>query len=142
MKMVGGLAPDAEVRFASIKEPVLNVEKKIMKQNNSFVQFVIDQMQDAGNISCKSMFGGYTVYCDKKIVALICNNQLFVKPTEKGRSVIGIVREAPPYPGAKPCFLIQDNIDDKEWLCELIRQTAEELPLPKQKKKSKKRKSR
>jgi TfoX/Sxy family transcriptional regulator of competence genes len=105
-----------------------------MKQNNSFVQFVIDQLQDAGNISCKSMFGGYTVYCNGKIVALICNNQLFVKPTEKGRRVIGNVKEAPPYPGAKPCFLIRDKIDDKEWLCELIRQTAEELPVPKQKK--------
>jgi TfoX/Sxy family transcriptional regulator of competence genes len=109
-----------------------------MKQNNSFVQFVIDQIQDAGNISCKSMFGGFTIYCDEKIVALICNNQLFVKPTEKGRSVIGDVKEAPPYPGAKPCFLIQDNIDDKEWICELIRKTAEELPLTKQKRKSKK----
>ncbi|MGD1044820.1 MAG: TfoX/Sxy family protein [Bacteroidota bacterium] len=116
--------------------------KKITKQNNSFVQFVIDQMQDAGNISCKSMFGGYTVYCNKKIVALICNNQLFVKPTEKGRRVIGIAKEAPPYPGAKPCFLIQDNIDDKEWMCKLIRQTAEELPIPKQKTKPKKKKSR
>jgi TfoX/Sxy family transcriptional regulator of competence genes len=113
-----------------------------MKQNNSFVQFVIDQMQDAGSISCKSMFGGYTVYCDKKIVALICNNQLFVKPTEKGKSVIGRVKEAPPYPGAKPYFLIQDNIDDKEWMCKLIRQTAAELQLPKQKNKVKKVKSR
>jgi TfoX/Sxy family transcriptional regulator of competence genes len=109
-----------------------------MKQNNSFVQFVVDQLQDAGSISCKSMFGGYTVYCDGKIVALICNNQLFVKPTENGRKVIGIVKEAPPYPGAKPCFLIQDKIEDKEWLCELIRKTAEELPIPKQRTKSKK----
>ena len=113
-----------------------------MKQNNSFVQFVVDQMQDAGAISCRSMFGGYTVYCDKKIVALICNNQLFVKPTEKGRSVIDKVNEAPPYPGSKPWFLIQDNIDDKEWMCKLIRETAKELPLPKQKKKVKKGKSR
>jgi TfoX/Sxy family transcriptional regulator of competence genes len=109
-----------------------------MKQNNSFVQFVIDQIHNAGKVSCKSMFGGYTVYCNGKIVALICNNQLFVKPTEKGRRVIGNVKEAPPYPGAKPCFLIEDKIEDKEWLCELIRQTAEELPVPKRKIKSKK----
>jgi TfoX/Sxy family transcriptional regulator of competence genes len=111
-----------------------------MKQNNSFVQFVVDQIQNAGSISCKSMFGGYTVYCDGKIVALICNNQLFVKPTENGRSFIGTVKEAPPYPGAKPCFLIQDKIEDKKWICTLIRQTAEELPIPKQKTKLKKRK--
>jgi TfoX/Sxy family transcriptional regulator of competence genes len=131
MKMRDGLVPGVEAGFVFIKDFVVNVGEKTMKQDNSFVQFVIDQIQDAGNISCKSMFGGYTVYCDKKIVALICNNQLFVKPTEKGRSVIGIVKEAPPYPGAKPCFLIQDNIDDKEWICKLIRQTAEEPPFPK-----------
>ncbi len=113
-----------------------------MKRNNSFVQFVVDQLQNAGSISCKSMFGGYTLYCDGKIVALICNNQLFVKPTENGRRVIGTVKEALPYPGAKPCFLIQDKIDDKEWICELIRKTAEELPVPKRKIKSKKRISR
>jgi TfoX/Sxy family transcriptional regulator of competence genes len=117
-------------------------KKNTMKQNNSFVQFVIDQLQGAGNISCKSMFGGYTVYYNRKIVALICNNQLFVKPTENGRTFIGIVNEASPYPGAKPCFLIQDKIDDKEWICELIRKTAEELPVPKRKTKSKKRKLR
>jgi TfoX/Sxy family transcriptional regulator of competence genes len=113
-----------------------------MKQNNSFVQYVVDQLQDAGNISCKSMFGGYTIYCNEKIVALICNNQLFVKPTENGRSFIGTVKEAPPYPGAKPCFLIQDKIEDKEWICELISKTAGELPVPKRKIKLKKRKSR
>jgi TfoX/Sxy family transcriptional regulator of competence genes len=110
-----------------------------MKQKNSFVQFVIDQLQDAGNVSCKSMFGGHTVYCDGKIVALICNNQLFVKPTENGRSFIDTVKEAPPYPGAKPCFFIEDKIEDKEWICELIRKTAEELPVPKRKIKKKKR---
>ncbi len=104
-----------------------------MKQNNSFVQFVVDQLQDAGSISCKSMFGGYTLYCDGKIVALICNNQLFVKPTENGRHVIGTVKEALPYPGAKPCFLVQDKIDDKEWICELICKTAGELLVPKTK---------
>jgi TfoX/Sxy family transcriptional regulator of competence genes len=113
-----------------------------MKQNNSFVQFVVDQLQDAGNISCKSMFGGYTIYCDGKIAALICDNQLFVKPTVNGRSFIGAVKEAPPYPGAKPCFLIEEKIEDKEWICELIRKTAEELPVPKRKIKKKKRLSR
>lgn len=105
-----------------------------MKPINSFVQFVVEQIQDAGNISCKAMFGGYTIYCDQKIVALICSNQLFVKPTENGRHIIGTVNEAPPYPGAKLCYLVQDKIDDKEWMRELIRQTAEELPAPKPKK--------
>jgi TfoX/Sxy family transcriptional regulator of competence genes len=104
-----------------------------MKEKNEYVQFIVDQMQDAGNVSYKSMFGGYAVYCGGKVVALVCDNQLFVKPTVNGRKLIGTVQEASPYPGAKPYFLIRDQIDDKEWLSELIRITAKELPFPKPK---------
>jgi len=50
-----------------------------------------------------------------------------------GRKIIGKVEEASPYPGAKPCFVIRDRIDDKEWISELVRVTAAELPLPKPK---------
>jgi TfoX/Sxy family transcriptional regulator of competence genes len=112
-----------------------------MKSNDSFVQFIVDQMDGAGTISCRSMFGGHAVYCDKKVVALICDNQLFVKPTENGSRMIDNVKEAPPYPGAKPYFLIQENIEDKEWISELIRLTAEQLPIPKPKNALKKGKS-
>jgi TfoX/Sxy family transcriptional regulator of competence genes len=102
---------------------------------NSFVQFVVDQIQDAGSVSCKSMFGGYAIYCNGKVVALICDDQFFVKPTVSGRKMIGKANEKPPYPGAKPYFLIEDKIEDSEWIGELIRVTAEELPEPKPKKK-------
>jgi len=74
------------------------------------------------------MFGGCTLYSNDKVVALICDKQLFIKPTEAGRSFIGEVVEAPPYPGAKNCFLIGDQIDDAEWLTALIKVTEAELP--------------
>ena len=85
------------------------------------------------------MFGGGTLYSKAKVVALICDDQLFVKPTEAGRSFIGDVVEAPPYPGAKLSFLIQDEIDDGDWLTQLIRLTEAELPKPKPKKKKKRK---
>lgn len=84
------------------------------------------------------MFGEYALYSNGKVVALICDNQLFIKPTVAGRSYIGDVVEAPPYPGAKHSFLIQDEIDDGEWLSQLIRLTEAELPTPKPRKKKKK----
>jgi TfoX/Sxy family transcriptional regulator of competence genes len=102
-----------------------------MKKTNLFVQFVAGQMQDAGIISYKSMFGGYTFYCDGKIVALVCDDVLFVKTTTIGRKFIRTVKEASSYPGAKPCFAMHEQIDDKEWMSELIRVTAAALPLPK-----------
>ena len=76
------------------------------------------------------MFGEYGVFADKKIFALICDNKLFIKPTEAGRSFIGEenVVEAPPYQGAKPSLLIEEKIEDSEWLSELVRQSLPELP--------------
>lgn len=106
-----------------------------MASDQSFVEFITEQIEDAGVISWRKMFGEYAVYCDGKVVALICDNRLFVKQTEAGRKYIGNVVEAPAYPGAKPSFLIEDQIEDREWLGELVRITARELPLPKPKKK-------
>lgn len=104
-----------------------------MASDQSFVEFIMDQMETAGQMAYRKMFGEYAVYCDGKVVALICDNQLFVKPTEAGRSYIGDVREAPPYPGARMYFLIEDAYEDAEWISGLIRATAQELPLPKNK---------
>lgn len=106
-----------------------------MSSNQDFVDYVVEQIENAGTITCKKMFGEYAIYSYDKIVALICDNQLFVKPTEGGKAFIGDVKEAPPYPGAKKSFLIEDKIDDRVWISHLIRITADELPEPKPKKK-------
>jgi TfoX/Sxy family transcriptional regulator of competence genes len=104
-----------------------------MASDLSFVEFVVDQIENAGEITFKKMFGEYALYSDAKVIALICDNQLFVKPTEGGRTFIGDVVEAPPYPGATLRFLIEDKIEDREWISNLIRITAKELPEPKPK---------
>lgn len=104
-----------------------------MASDPDFVEFIADQMRDAGSITYRKMFGEYALYCDGKVIALICDDQLFVKPTEIGRSYIGKVCEAPPYPGAKMYFLIEDAFEDRDWLCGLIRITADELASPKPK---------
>ena len=111
-----------------------------MASDESFVQFVTDQMAGAGRIRYRKMFGEYAVYCNEKVVALVCDNQLFVKPTRSGREFIGDVVEAPPYKGAKPSFLIEEQLEDPDWLRELIALTEKELPPP-VKKKPKKAKS-
>ncbi len=108
-----------------------------MATEKAFVDFVLDQIENAGEIRAKKMFGEYGVFSDGKIFALICDNKLFIKPTESGRAFIHDVVEAPPYNGAKPSFLIEDKIDDREWLSELIRISLKELPEPKPKKKKK-----
>jgi TfoX/Sxy family transcriptional regulator of competence genes len=110
-----------------------------MASDQDFVDYVVDQLRGAGIVSSRKMFGEYALYCEGKVVALICDNQLFVKPTTAGRRFIGAPREAPPYPGAKLSFLIDEQLEETDWLCQLIRLTERELPPPKPRKPRKKR---
>lgn len=109
-----------------------------MGSSQTFVDFVVNQIENSGEITAKKMFGEYAIYSGGKIVGLICDNKLFIKQTKTGREFIGVVVEAPPYPGAKPSFLIEDKLEDKDWLSELVRISASELPEPKPKKPKKK----
>ena len=107
-----------------------------MATQESTADFLIDQLSDAGVVCCRKMFGEYALYCDEKVVALICDDKLFVKPTDAGRTFAGQPEEAQPYPGSKPFLLVEeDRLEDKEWMTKLIRMTAEALPAPKPKKK-------
>jgi DNA transformation protein and related proteins len=99
-----------------------------------FVAYICDLVDGAGVISSRKMFGEWAIYSGRKVVALVCDDRLFVRPTAAGRVFIGEPTELPPYPGAKPHFLIEDRIDDREWLTELIRMTEREIPEPKPKK--------
>jgi TfoX/Sxy family transcriptional regulator of competence genes len=106
-----------------------------MASEQHFVDFVVEQIRHAGEVTVKKMFGEYGIYSDGKLFGLICDNKLFIKPTISGREFIGNVVEAPPYEGAKPSFLIEDQIENSDWLSELVRISLQELPSPKPKKK-------
>ena len=108
-----------------------------MGSSKEFMEYVAGQIEEAGEITYRKMFGEYGVYCDGRIFALVCDDQLFIKPTEAGRKFIGEPVEAPPYPGARMYFRIDDQIEDVDWLSELVRVTVKELPPPRPKKKKK-----
>ena len=83
------------------------------------VEFILEQMASAGAVSARKMFGEYTLYCDGKVVGLVCDDQLFIKPTQAARAYLGglTVEERPPYAGAKPCLLISgDRWEARDWL--------------------------
>ena len=111
-----------------------------MASDLEFVEFVTDQINAECEVSFRKMFGEYALYSKGKVVALICDNQLFVKPTDAGKEYIGRFVEAPAYPGAKPSLLIQDQIEDRQWLSMLILITEKALPKPKPKVKRKAKK--
>jgi TfoX/Sxy family transcriptional regulator of competence genes len=82
------------------------------------------------------MFGEYALYCEDKVVALVCDNELFVKITDEGKKFMGKkYQEGCAYKGAKPSIQISgDMFDDQKFLCHLISITTKALPPPKPKK--------
>ncbi len=103
-----------------------------MASRQTTVDYLVEQMAGSGTVTAKKMFGEYGLYCDGKLVALVCDDQLFVKPTAAGKAFAGSVPEAPPYPGAKLCLLISgERWDDREWLSRLVAVTADGLPASK-----------
>jgi DNA transformation protein and related proteins len=101
------------------------------------VDYIVDQLISLKNISTRKMFGEYALYHDGKVVGLICHDTLYIKITEEGKEFVGkYYKEGYAYDGAKVSMQIDgDQIDDHEWLSELVVITSNNLPIPKPKKK-------
>jgi TfoX/Sxy family transcriptional regulator of competence genes len=108
-----------------------------MASDLAYVEHICDQLRGVRGVSHRKMFGEFALYVDNKVVALVCDNQLFVKITDAGRSLLKSPREGAPYPGARPHFVADEFLDDRDTLSNLITATAAALPAPKPKKASK-----
>ncbi len=108
-----------------------------MSSKIEFVEYVAEQCGGAGGITVKKMFGEYGLYCNGKIFALVCDDQFFVKITAETKARYPKLPEKPPYDGAKNYFFVE-NVDDREFLTDLVMATYSALPEPKPKKPKKK----
>lgn len=105
-----------------------------MASNADFVQYIVDQCSGAGEIVAKKMFGDYGIYCNGIIFGLICDDRFYLKPSEAGRALLRKEELRAPYNGAKDYFYIAD-VDDRDYLSSLVRETYKALPEPKKRKK-------
>jgi TfoX/Sxy family transcriptional regulator of competence genes len=110
-----------------------------MASDLSTIEYIIDQSLLGARLSYRRMFGEYALYLNTKVVGLVCNNQLFLKPTDAARALLGTPTEAPAYPGAKNYFVIDEALEDPQLLLQVLEATEAALPLPKPKAPSKKK---
>ncbi|MBR1774157.1 MAG: TfoX/Sxy family protein [Bacteroidales bacterium] len=108
-----------------------------MASSESFKTFILEQLADAGDVRARKMFGEYCLYLREKLVGVIADDRLFIKPTAEVESILKTVKPLPPYDGAKDSFYIEE-VDNREYLCELVKTAYQSLPMPKEKKKKKK----
>jgi DNA transformation protein and related proteins len=113
-----------------------------MGTRTSTIEYLLDQLDELPDARARKMFGEYALYHQEKVVALVCDDQLYVKITPAGKALLGEgYEEGHAYPGAKPSMVIgAEEIENRERLCELIRITADALPPPKVKKPRKRKK--
>ena len=100
-----------------------------MATDKSFLKELLDGLWD---VRVYPMMGEYVLYCREKAVGCICDNNLFVKILPASEAMLAGAPEVPPYPGAKPRYLVQAR--DKAFLQELLFAVADALPAPKKKK--------
>ena len=105
-----------------------------MACSEDFVQYIVEQCAGAGEIVARKMMGDYCIYCNGVVVGLICDNNLYIKPTEAVRALLREVVLRTPYDGAKEHLVITD-VDDRDYLAEIVKTTAANLPAQKNKKK-------
>ena len=106
-----------------------------MATSETTIAFLLDQLSALPGVRAQKMFGEYALYWQEKVVALVCDDQLFVKITAPGKALVAErYTEGFAYPGAKASILVgAEDLDDHERLTALIRATAAALPAPKKK---------
>lgn len=105
-----------------------------MASSKEYLNFILEQLSELEDVSYRTMMGEYIIYYRGKVVGGIYDDRFLVKPT---RSAVAMMPNADmelPYEGAKEMLLV-DDVENKEFLRDLLDAMYEELPAPKKKKK-------
>ena len=107
-----------------------------MASSKEYLDFILDQLSGLDEISYRAMMGEYIVYYRGRIVGGIYDDRFLVKPTKSAVSMMPDADKELPYEGAKEMLLV-DNVENREFLQELLNTMYDELPAPKKKKRMK-----
>lgn len=107
-----------------------------MASTREYADFILEQLSELEDISCRAMMGEYIIYYKGKIIGGIYDNRFLVKPTDSAFKLMPDALKELPYENAKEMLLVT-NTDDKDFLCRLFTTMADELPGPKKRKQPK-----
>ena len=104
-----------------------------MASSKDYLDFILEQLSGLNGIAYKPMMGEYIIYYRDKIVGGIYDNRFLVKPVKSAKVLMPGAHSESPYEGAKEMLLVE-NVDDKDFLADLLDAMYSELPEPKKKK--------
>jgi TfoX/Sxy family transcriptional regulator of competence genes len=103
-----------------------------MASTKDYLDFILEQISGLDEISYRAMMGEYVLYYRGKVIGGIYDDRFLVKPTKSAKIMMPDADMELPYEGAKEMILV-NNVDNREFLQELIEAMYEELPAPKKK---------
>ncbi len=110
----------------------------MMAVSKEFHDYILENLKKAGEVTTRSMMGGYCVYFQGKLVGDICDNCLYLKPAKAALRLLPEAERGYPYEGSKSLMIIVDNVENTALMTEVLRSMYEELPAPKPRKGKKK----
>ena len=105
-----------------------------MASTKEYLDYILEQLSDLEDISYRAMMGEYIIYYRGKIIGGIYDDRFLVKPVKAAKDMMPNADMELPYDGAKEMVLV-DDVDDKDFLRELLEAMYEELPTPKKRRK-------
>ena len=107
-----------------------------MASSKRYRDFILEQLSGLDDVSYRAMMGEYIIYYRGKIVGGIYDDRFLVKPTKSAVALMPNASMELPYEGSKEMLLV-DNVENRDFLRELVAAMYDELLAPKQKKKAK-----
>ena len=104
-----------------------------MASSKEYLEYVLEQLSGAGDVSYRAMMGEYIIYYRGKVVGGIHDDRFLVKPVKPAVAMMPDAQREIPYEGAKEMLLV-DDVENREFLKELLEAMHDELPAPKKKK--------
>ncbi len=105
-----------------------------MSTQPSTIDFILSKLHDPERFTTRKMFGEYALYADGVVVALVCDDQLYVKIVPASVSLSDQCEQDSPYPGAKPYYLVEEHqLSQIKNLSDILIDIAENLPKKKKK---------
>ena len=104
-----------------------------MASSKEYLEFILEQLPGSNDTSYRAMMGEFIIYYRGKVVGGIYDDRFLVKPTESALTMIPNADMEVPYESAKEMILV-DDMENREFLRELLEAMYKELPAPKKKK--------
>ena len=107
-----------------------------MSTQKETAEFILEKLDDRKTFALRAMFGEYALYCKGKVVALICDDTLYVKILPQSESLRDSCEQGEPYPGARPHYVVtEDMLHDSARIRDTLIEIVDALPAKKPKKK-------